>query len=285
MQSSEGIDLVVTDKADEQIDTITIFIPRAKQHTTRDSMVNEATSVDSVQGMQQTNLVADTNSVLTDTLSTKSSDTAVVSAAELKLQPQTPVEVLPAKDTLVQIITEQKVDSTSNIKAPSADSIVAVVSKMDTISAVITNTADSSALIISKGDTAAVKTVVADSSDTVRSVAQPLRNTPTTVASSPNPKCNATATNDEFIQLRKRMILAKNEAMMVEAARKGFAAKCYTVTQLELLSLLFLSDEWRYRFYDAAYQSVSDFAGFESLEKNITDPYYRKRFRALLPDQ
>jgi hypothetical protein len=47
---------------------------------------------------------------------------------------------------------------------------------------------------------------------------------------------------------------------------------------------LFLSDEMKYRFFDAAVRYVSDLQEFPTLGNQIRDPYYRKRFDALMPN-
>lgn len=99
----------------------------------------------------------------------------------------------------------------------------------------------------------------------------------------PNSNCNAIAGEDDFVKLRRKMAMQSKEENMVNEARKAFKTRCFTVAQLKNLSVLFLTDEWRYRFYDAALPFVTDFPNFRSLEETIQDTYYKKRFQALLP--
>lgn len=109
--------------------------------------------------------------------------------------------------------------------------------------------------------------------------------TETKPATIPNSNCKDNAGEDDFMKLRKRMAAQSKEEAMVNEAKKVFKTRCFSTAQLKNLAVLFLTDEWRYRFYDAALPFVSDFGSFKSLGDTITDDYYRKRFQALLPNQ
>ena len=76
---------------------------------------------------------------------------------------------------------------------------------------------------------------------------------------------------------------SKDEEMVTEA-QKFFKNMCFTTEQIRNLGALFLSEEGRYRFYDAALKSVLDPQHFSSLENTILTPYYKKRFQALIPE-
>lgn len=114
-------------------------------------------------------------------------------------------------------------------------------------------------------------------------VADPV--TETKPAAIPNSNCKDNAGEDDFMKLRKRMAAQSKEEAMVSEAKKVFKTRCFSTAQLKNLAVLFLTDEWRYRFYDAALPFVSDFGSFKSLGDTITDDYYRKRFQALLPNR
>lgn len=103
-------------------------------------------------------------------------------------------------------------------------------------------------------------------------------------ASVPNSNCRQIAGEEDFIKLRRRMAFQKRDEEMVAEARKQFQQRCYSTAQLRALSILFMTDEWRYRFYDAALPFVSDFSNFAQLEATIQSEYFRKRFLALLPN-
>lgn len=69
---------------------------------------------------------------------------------------------------------------------------------------------------------------------------------------------------------------------MVAAARKVFKTKCFTTEQVKNLAVLFLKDEGRYKFFDAAYPFVSDSYNFPELEHQLSDEYFITRFKAMV---
>jgi hypothetical protein len=90
------------------------------------------------------------------------------------------------------------------------------------------------------------------------------------------------ATENDFLKLRKRMAGASGDEGMLTEAIKGFKARCYSVDQLRNLSTLFLNDAGKYRFFDAAYTTVTDPAAFPGLQAELKDEYYVNRFKAML---
>jgi hypothetical protein len=104
-------------------------------------------------------------------------------------------------------------------------------------------------------------------------------------ASLPNSNCKDFATEDDLIKLRRRMASQRKDEQLVDEAKKAFRTKCFTTAQLKNLSALFLTDEGRYRFFDAALPFVTDYSNFKSLGETINDDYYKRRFTALLPNQ
>lgn len=97
-----------------------------------------------------------------------------------------------------------------------------------------------------------------------------------------NSDCKAFATEDDFMKLRKKMAAENSDDDMVSAARKIFKTKCFTVSQIQNLSVLFLNDNGRYKFFDAAYPFVTDSYNFGSLQKLLTEEYYINRFKAMM---
>lgn len=97
-----------------------------------------------------------------------------------------------------------------------------------------------------------------------------------------NSDCKAFASEEDFMKLRKKMAAEDNDDDMVTVARKVFKAKCFTVEQVKNLSVLFLKDDGRYKFFDAAYPFVSDSYNFSSLEPLLKEEYYITRFKAML---
>ncbi len=96
--------------------------------------------------------------------------------------------------------------------------------------------------------------------------------------------CRRLADEDIFIRVRKKMAGKRTEDQMIEEALKGYKQACFTTQQIAQLSGMFMSDEMRYRFFDASFKYVSDPGLYSSLGKFIQDPYYKKRFEALLPN-
>ena len=69
---------------------------------------------------------------------------------------------------------------------------------------------------------------------------------------------------------------------MIRVAKKYFQKKCYSTAQVRNLSYIFLTNEGKYQFFEAAYPFVSDSNLYPTLENQFTDPYYLNRFKALV---
>jgi hypothetical protein len=69
---------------------------------------------------------------------------------------------------------------------------------------------------------------------------------------------------------------------MIAEAKKVFRSKCFSTQQIRNLGALFLTDEGRYKFFDAAYNFVSDAVNFPSLQSELKEEYYINRFKAML---
>ena len=97
-----------------------------------------------------------------------------------------------------------------------------------------------------------------------------------------NTACTALASEKDFLKVRKNMAAESNDEAMIEEAKVFFRSRCFTTEQVRNLSGLFLTSAAKYQFYDAAYKHVTDPSAFPSLESEIKDPYYLKRFKALI---
>ena len=78
------------------------------------------------------------------------------------------------------------------------------------------------------------------------------------------------------------MAAEKSDDEMIVVAKKAFKLKCYSTEQISNLSVLFLKDDGRYNFFDAAYPRVSDTQNFNKLATKLTDEYYITRFNAMI---
>ena len=94
--------------------------------------------------------------------------------------------------------------------------------------------------------------------------------------------CKAIASTNDFFKLRKNMASENTDEDMVGEAKKFFKSKCFSTEQIKNLSALFLTSAGKYQFFDAAYLHVSDQVNFSSLQSEIKDDYYFKRFKALI---
>lgn len=94
--------------------------------------------------------------------------------------------------------------------------------------------------------------------------------------------CAAVATEADFLKIRKNMASAITDESMVAAAQKYFKSKCFSSVQIKNLSTLFLEDAGKYKFFDAAYDYVTDKENFAALSAELKDDYYINRFKAML---
>jgi len=101
-------------------------------------------------------------------------------------------------------------------------------------------------------------------------------------SSATNSDCKDFATDGDFLKLRKKMAAENNIDGMIKVAKKVFRTTCFSTEQIRNLSYLFLRDEEKYRFFDLSYPHASDSEQYQSLESQLTDPYYIKRFNAMI---
>ena len=124
---------------------------------------------------------------------------------------------------------------------------------------------------------------IATKENTIKEAAKPVE---TNTAAAPlqmiNSDCKTVATDDDFLKTRKKMTAQKSDDDMVNAAKKLFKQKCYSTAQVKNLSVLFLKDEGKYKFFDAVYPFVYDSREFKLLESQLSDEYYISRFRSMI---
>ena len=78
------------------------------------------------------------------------------------------------------------------------------------------------------------------------------------------------------------MFVQHGDNEMIQYAIKYMNKKCITTDQVKVLGGLFASDDGRYNLYDAMYRYVYDYGHYPELANQIVDPYYKKRFAAML---
>ncbi len=94
--------------------------------------------------------------------------------------------------------------------------------------------------------------------------------------------CLIVAGEEDFLKLRRLMVIRESNDGMVEEAKVYFKTKCFTSEQIRNLGSLFLTDKSKYNFFDVAYSYVSDAEKFPELQNELKDDYYIKRFKAML---
>ena len=124
-----------------------------------------------------------------------------------------------------------------------------------------------------------------DSNSTTVNTTSTINNTNTPNASVTNgvkQDCSNMISDDDMSKLKRKMFVQKNDNDMVQYAVKYLNKKCITTDQVKLLGDLFSSDDGRYNLYDGLYKYVYDYGNYPTLANQILDPYYKKRFAALL---
>lgn len=96
-----------------------------------------------------------------------------------------------------------------------------------------------------------------------------------------NENCSV-ASEEDFFMLRKIMAGEMNDSSMVAEARKKFLEKCFTTYQIKNLSVLFLTDEGKYIFFETAVLFIADREIFSSLQSELKDKNYIDKFKSLI---
>ncbi len=94
--------------------------------------------------------------------------------------------------------------------------------------------------------------------------------------------CTKMISENDIDKLKRKMFTASDNEQMTDLAKKYITGKCITTDQVKSVIMLFSTDEGRYNFLDAVYKSTYDYPNFPLLENQLIDPYYRKRFEAML---
>jgi len=127
-----------------------------------------------------------------------------------------------------------------------------------------------------KANTSVVKKDSAGKANSVNG--QPVTKAPAMI----NSDCVNFATEYDLDKLRVRMVDEVSAEDRIAAAKKIFRTKCFSTRQIRALTELFLNDEGKYKFLDAAYPFVSDSHDFRKLADVLKEDYYVKRFHAMI---
>ena len=99
---------------------------------------------------------------------------------------------------------------------------------------------------------------------------------------STNKPCNFLAEEKDFFQLRRLMTSEDTEDKMIDIAKNGFLTRCYTTEQIKNLTVLFLKDDSRLLFLQAAYPYSSDSQNFYGLQSLLTEERNIISFKSML---
>lgn len=98
-----------------------------------------------------------------------------------------------------------------------------------------------------------------------------------------NSDCRQIISSEEFQKVRRKMASRSDEDGMFRIAKKSLAGgSCFMTDQIQSLTYLFLTDEYKYKFLELAYPHIADPANFGKLAKTLGTDYYRKRFDAMI---
>ena len=252
-QDTNGLQMVYADKNNRKTDTVSVFIPSPAEQI-------DASGNDSIIANKNANISSFTDSVkftITPTVVKQEKDTSGFvfrkdSIALNKDSNISPVQVFvigPAKN------------KDSSVKEPEQTEMSKDTDRIPGVGISDTNQQK-------KNKEAAASQVIL---------------LPKVVTSSTvNSDCKAFASSEDFLRLRKKMAAESNGEDMIKVAKKYFKSKCFSTDQIKDLSYLFLTDEGRYKFFDAAYAHTSDSDQYQLLESQLTDEYYLNRFRAMI---
>lgn len=95
-------------------------------------------------------------------------------------------------------------------------------------------------------------------------------------------KCTSNATEQDFLQLRRKLVEQEKETSMLEVAFAAFNERCFTTMQVKNLAVLFLSESSRYEFLQMVYPNVIDNQNYSSLTSLFEDAANQAKFKAIL---
>lgn len=99
----------------------------------------------------------------------------------------------------------------------------------------------------------------------------------------PNSDCRNLADEDQFQKVRRKMASRTDDEGIFRIAEKFLKDNvCYSSEQIQSLTYLFVSDEYKYKFLELAYPHVYDSVHFGGLVKTLSSTYYKGRFNALV---
>jgi len=262
LSSSEGTDMVYVDMVNGVSDTVRLFVPKEKNNDIIPVEKKEVTLVIETPKQEEVKK-EETSKLEVKTEDIKKDEPAKEPVKTEEIKKDEPVKE-PAK--IEEVKKEEPIKQDSKGKEPKF-----IDMEVANPNAVKKDTSDKPIAIIKEKPAEPVKEV--ENAKPATTAAKPLIF---------NSDCKGLSSEEDFLKLRKKMAAADNDDDMITAAKKAFKSKCYTTDQIKNLSVLFLKDDGKYKFFDAAYPFVSDSYNFSSLQSQLTDDYYISRFKAMI---
>lgn len=278
IKNDEGLSMTFVDEKGQVKDTIQAVIPIIKVEIV-------ATKIDTqMANIEKPQMQVDSLLIKTESIGVKGEPNII--KADSPLEKQEPVFVKkdepvikPENPILKTEIKENKIDTPAiAIKEP--------------ITAVVQSIANNPTPIVESKPAVFVKdTIVPQSIAYDSPLNENKKNIKSNISDEPNKqigtyivtnKCTALAFEEDYYKLRKKMLNQMSDEKMISEAKKVYETKCFTTAQVKALSVLFMSDEGRYKFFDMSYNYIIDTDKFPALQSELIDPYYLGRFKAML---
>jgi hypothetical protein len=87
-----------------------------------------------------------------------------------------------------------------------------------------------------------------------------------------NVVCANRASEQDFLKLRRTMVLQETEQQMTNVAQASFQLLCYTTEQIKNLANLYLNEQYRLGFLKAAFGHLSDGENYHQLRNLLSNP-------------
>ena len=295
-KNKDNVSLLYVDKSKGVNDTVNVLIPLAGNNIKKNDTIPGSYLVKEIVPVQVAN-----DSVLNKDVANKEIVPVPNKITSDSVPPDTKkdeaVIIAPKTDSVVSIIPEVKKDEpvAITVKKDSVVTIqpeikkeepVVVIAKKDSVVTILPEIKkDEPVAVTTKTDSViAIQPVVKKDEKTI--TPEPvIPKDQDIVKSKPLPGfalCKIIADGDEFLDLRKKMVKSSSDNEKLFHAHKAFLKKCFTTKFIERLSILFADDNGRYKFFDDAYQYVSDRENFPLLAEQLKDEYFINRFKAML---
>ncbi len=260
-QDNDGLQMIYADASGDKSDTVRVFMPAEKDQSAKDS---EATNKDNFDFSANNN--AYNTSV--DTSQLTITPTIIKSGNEKK-------GFVLRKDTIATAADSAAIGKTASEQV----FYIGTKEKKETADEAEKNSSGEKKGLFS----GLIKNAKKESTEAPKPAENKIEVLPNEAqASNANSDCKAFADNEDFLRLRKKMASEDSKEGMIKVANKFFKSKCFSTSQIKDLSYLFLTDEGKYMFFDAAYAHTSDSGQYPTLESQIKDPYYQNRFEAMI---